>query len=77
MLAKVPLAGMSYLLLVAAGASSALVQEGTPIYLGLTVLLTAYAGVVIVNLNWNAFLFVGHRSDCSSAEPHPRAFPQC
>ncbi len=59
-LATVPLAGVSYVLLVAAGAFFVLLQDGSPIYLGLTALLTVYAGVVIVNLNWNAFLFVSH-----------------
>jgi signal transduction histidine kinase len=30
------------------------------VYLGLTALTAVYTGVVIVNLNWNAFLFVSH-----------------
>ena len=59
-LATVPLAGMSYVLLVAAGAFFALLQEGSPIYFGLTALMFVYTAVVIVNLNWNAFLFVSH-----------------
>jgi signal transduction histidine kinase len=59
-LATVPLAGIVYVLLVAAGALFALLQEASPVYVGLSALLTVYTSVVIVNLNWNAFLFVGH-----------------
>jgi signal transduction histidine kinase/ActR/RegA family two-component response regulator len=59
-LATVPLAGMSYVLLVAAGGFFALLQEGSPVFAGLTALMVVYTAVVIVNLNWNAFLFVGH-----------------
>jgi signal transduction histidine kinase/CheY-like chemotaxis protein len=59
-LATVPLAGMSYVLLVGAGAFFALLADGSPVYLGLTALTVVYTGVVIVNLNWNAFLFVSH-----------------
>ena len=47
-------------MLVAAGAFFALLQDGAPVYLGLTALMAVYTGVVIVNLNWNAFLFVSH-----------------
>ena len=59
-LATVPLAGMSYVLLVAAGGFFALLQEGSPVFAGMTALMVVYTAVVIVNLNWNAFLFVGH-----------------
>src|SRR5262249_21000823 len=53
-------AGMSYVLLVGAGAFVALLQEQSPVYLGLTALIAVYAAVVIVNLNWIAFLFISH-----------------
>ena len=59
-LATIPLAGMSYVLLVGAGAFFALLADGSPASLGLTALTVVYTGVVIVNLNWNAFLFVSH-----------------
>jgi len=59
-LATVPLAGMSYVLLLSGGALAALLQDGSPVYLGLTALMVVYTAVVIVNLNWNAFLFVSH-----------------
>src|SRR5260370_13672371 len=59
-LATIPLAGMSYVLLVGAGGFFALLADGSPVYLGLTALTVVYPGVVIVNLNWNAFLFVSH-----------------
>jgi signal transduction histidine kinase len=59
-LAPVPLAGMSYVLLVAAGAFFALLQRTSPADIGLTALMAVYTAVVIVNLNWIAFLFVRH-----------------
>jgi signal transduction histidine kinase/CheY-like chemotaxis protein len=59
-LATVPLAGMSYVLLVGAGALLALLQDGFPVYLGLTALMAVYNAVVIVSLNWIAFLFISH-----------------
>jgi signal transduction histidine kinase/ActR/RegA family two-component response regulator len=59
-LATVPLAGMSYVLLVGAGAFFALLQDGSPVYLGLTALMAVYTLVVMVNLNWIAFLFISH-----------------
>lgn len=60
-MATVPLAGWSYVGLVAAGTVYALLAAGaTPIYLGLTALLVVYAAVVITNLTWNATLFVDH-----------------
>jgi signal transduction histidine kinase/CheY-like chemotaxis protein len=57
-LATVPLAGVSYVGLVAAGAFFALLQDGSPIYLGLTALMVVYTVVVVLTLNWIAFLFV-------------------
>jgi signal transduction histidine kinase/CheY-like chemotaxis protein len=59
-LATVPLAGMAYVLLVAAGAFLVLLQDGSPVYLGLTALMVVYTAVIIVNLNWIAFLFISH-----------------
>jgi signal transduction histidine kinase/ActR/RegA family two-component response regulator len=59
-LATVPLAGMVYVLIVGAGAFIALLQNAAPVYLGLTALLVVYMAVVIVNLNWIAFLFISH-----------------
>jgi signal transduction histidine kinase len=60
-LATVPLAGMAYVVLVAAGALYALMQDGSPVYIGLTALLVVYTAVVIVNINWSAALFVSSR----------------
>ena len=57
-LATVPLAGVSYVSLVAAGAFFALLQDGSAIYLGLTALMVVYTVVVVLTLNWIAFLFV-------------------
>jgi len=59
-LAPVPLAGVAYVLAVAAGAFYALLQGAAPVYLGLTALMVVYTSVVIVNLNWNALLFIDH-----------------
>jgi signal transduction histidine kinase/CheY-like chemotaxis protein len=59
-LATVPLAAMAYVLPVAAGAFYALFQREAPIYLGLTALMAVYTCVVIVNINWSGFLFIGH-----------------
>jgi signal transduction histidine kinase/CheY-like chemotaxis protein len=59
-LATVPLAGVAYVLAVAAGAFFALLQGGSAVYLGLAALTAVYTGVVIINLNWNAFLFIDH-----------------
>ena len=59
-LATVPPAGVAYVLAIAAGAFFALLQAEAPVYLGLTALMVVYTGVVIVNLNWNAFLFIEH-----------------
>jgi signal transduction histidine kinase/CheY-like chemotaxis protein len=59
-LATVPPAGVAYVLTIAAGAFFALLQGAAPVYLGLTALMVVYTGVVIVNLNWNAYLFIEH-----------------
>jgi signal transduction histidine kinase/ActR/RegA family two-component response regulator len=59
-LATVPLAGVAYVLIVGAGAFIALLQNAAPVYLGLTAVLVVYSVVVIVNLNWMAFLFISH-----------------
>jgi signal transduction histidine kinase/CheY-like chemotaxis protein len=59
-LTTVPLAGVAYVLAVAAGAFFVLLQDPAPVYLGLTALMAVYTSVVIVNLNWNAFLFIDH-----------------
>ncbi len=59
-LTTVPLAGVTYVLLVAAGAFFVLLQGGSAVYLGITALITVYTGVVIVSINWNAFLFISH-----------------
>jgi signal transduction histidine kinase len=59
-LATVPLAGIAYVLAVAAGAFFVLLQGAAPVYLGLTALMAVYTSVVIVNLSWNAFLFINH-----------------
>jgi signal transduction histidine kinase len=59
-LTTVPLAAVAYVLLIAAGAFFALLQEQSAVYFGLTALMAVYTGVVIINLNWNAFLFIGH-----------------
>ncbi|HEY4042058.1 MAG TPA: ATP-binding protein [Rhodopila sp.] len=59
-LATVPLAGVAYVLSIAAGAFFALLQSGAPVYLGLTGLMAVYTCVVVINLNWIAFLFIDH-----------------
>ncbi|MGD0105341.1 MAG: ATP-binding protein [Rhodopila sp.] len=59
-LAPVPLAGVAYVLAVAAGTFYTLLQEGAPVYLGLAALMVVCTSVVIVNLNCNAFLFIDH-----------------
>jgi hypothetical protein len=59
-LTTVPLAGVTYVLLVASGAFFALLQGGSAVYLGLAALMAVYTGVVIISINWNAFLFIGH-----------------
>ena len=61
-LATVPLAGVLYVVLVAAGALYALLQQETSaVYLGVTAMMIVYTAVIIVNLNWSASLFVASR----------------
>jgi signal transduction histidine kinase/CheY-like chemotaxis protein len=60
-LATVPLAAMSYVTLIAAGALFALLQHASPATLGIMALLGSYAAVIIVNINWSAALFVDSR----------------
>jgi signal transduction histidine kinase/ActR/RegA family two-component response regulator len=57
-LAAVPLAGMSYVVLVATGILIALLQERSPVYLGILALLVSYVAVIVVALNWSAALLV-------------------
>ena len=57
-LATVPLAGVSYVGLVAAGAFFALLQNGSAVYFGLTALMVVYTVVIVLTINWIAFLFV-------------------
>jgi signal transduction histidine kinase/ActR/RegA family two-component response regulator len=57
-LAAVPLAGMSYVGMMAAGSLFGLLQERSPVYLGLTALLASYVAVIVVALNWSAALLV-------------------
>ncbi len=59
-LGTVPIAGLCYVSMVAAGATYALIEAGSPVDLSLTALLFVYAVVVLVNLTWNAQLFVDH-----------------
>src|SRR5262249_9386373 len=57
-LATVPLAGMSYVAVVALGALIAFAQNPTPADLGVIGLLGSYTAVLIISLNWSASLFV-------------------
>ncbi len=60
-LATVPLAGISYVGMILAGATYAVLSQGTSVlYLGLIGLLWVYAAVVMTNLCYNAHLFVVH-----------------
>jgi signal transduction histidine kinase/CheY-like chemotaxis protein len=59
-LATVPLAGIAFVVIVAAGAAYGLLAAGSRVDLSLTALLFVYAAVVITNLTWNAHLFVDH-----------------
>jgi signal transduction histidine kinase len=59
-LGTIPIAGLCYVSMVAAGAIYALVHAGSPVDLSLTALMFVYAVVIIVNLTWNAQLFVDH-----------------
>ena len=57
-LAAVPLAGMSYVLIMATSALVVLALERSPIYLGIIALLASYTAVLLVNVNWSAALLV-------------------
>lgn len=57
-LAAVPLAGMAYVAMVAAGALIALLQDSSPAALGIVALLASYIAVIVVALNWTAALMV-------------------
>ena len=59
-LATVPLAGVAYVLSIAAGAFFGLLQSAAPVYLGVTALMAVYTCVGIIQVNWNAFLFIDH-----------------
>jgi signal transduction histidine kinase/ActR/RegA family two-component response regulator len=59
-LATVPLAGIAFVVIVAAGAAYGLLAAGSRVDLNLTALLFVYAAVVVSNLTWNAHLFVDH-----------------
>jgi signal transduction histidine kinase len=60
-LATVPLAGVSYIAIVAAGSFYALLRESGPVYVGITALTVAYTAVLIISVNWSASLFVFSR----------------
>ncbi|CAN7435470.1 response regulator [Phenylobacterium sp. LjRoot219] len=57
-LAAVPLAGMAYVAMVAAGALYALALDGSPASAGIIALLASYLLVIVVALNWTAALLV-------------------
>lgn len=57
-LAAVPLAGMAYVAMVAAGALIALLQDSSPAAVGIVALLVSYIAVIVVALNWTAALMV-------------------
>jgi signal transduction histidine kinase len=60
-LATVPLAAMSYVVLMVGGTLVALLQHPTPVNLAITALLASYAAVLFANINWSAALFVDSR----------------
>ena len=60
-LATVPLAGAAYVAVVAAGSLFALVQQPSPLHLGLAALTCAYTAVLIASVCWSASLFVSSR----------------
>src|SRR5215472_9396612 len=60
-LAPVPLAGISYVAILAASSFYALLQQRSPVYLGLTALTAAYTTVLVASVNWSASLFVSSR----------------
>jgi signal transduction histidine kinase/CheY-like chemotaxis protein len=60
-LAPVPLAGVSYIAVLAAASFYALLQQTSPVYLGLIALTAAYTTVLIASVNWSASLLVSSR----------------
>ena len=60
-LAPVPLAGVSYVAVLAAASFFALLQQTSPVYLGLIALTAAYTTVLIASVNWSASLLVSSR----------------
>jgi len=60
-LATVPMAGVSYVAIVAAASLYALLRQPTPVYLGLAALTLAYTAVLVASVSWSAALFVSSR----------------
>ena len=60
-LATVPLAGIAYVLMVAAGAIFTLMQHVSGVYVGIMALLAVYTLVIVASINWSATLFVSSR----------------
>jgi signal transduction histidine kinase/CheY-like chemotaxis protein len=60
-LAPIPMAGVAYVLLVAAGGAWGVLQRASPVHQGLVALLASYTTVIIVNVNWSGALFVASR----------------
>jgi signal transduction histidine kinase/CheY-like chemotaxis protein len=60
-LATAPLAGIAYVLLVAGGATVALMQQADGVRVGIMALLAVYTLVIIASINWSATLFVSSR----------------
>jgi signal transduction histidine kinase/ActR/RegA family two-component response regulator len=56
--AAVPLAGMTYVGMMAAGTLFALLQERAPVHFGIMALLASYVVVLVVALNWSAGLLI-------------------
>jgi signal transduction histidine kinase/CheY-like chemotaxis protein len=59
-LGAVPIAGLAFIAMVAGGGIIALLRSSNPIDPSLIVLLGVYTVVIVVNLTWNAQLFVDH-----------------
>jgi len=60
-LATVPLAGISYVAIVAAASLYALLQQPSPVHLGLAALTLAYTAVLMASVSWSAALYVSSR----------------
>ena len=60
-LTPAPLAAMSYVLVMAAGAEVALWRPYSAVHLAMTGLLISYVAVLLGNINWGAALFVDSR----------------